>query len=142
MGINVDEIYTSNYLKAEHLGAAGTTVKVTVNAVDVEEFTDNRTETTKRQIVMSFVGKDRRFGLNVTNKTVMADMHGKDTDGWLNKTITLTVRRELCFGEMQDCLRIVHDGTTFKPPENKPADNGNDAPGGDHKPIKEDDIPF
>lgn len=57
--------------------------------------------------VLSFVGKEKRLGLNKTNTRSMIKLYGAETDDWLGKEITLipTTDRNPA-GEQVPCIRI------------------------------------
>lgn len=79
----IDDVYGGDFLKKEHLG--GQDVPVVIEAVALEAVGDEG----KRQLVLSFVGRQRRLGLNTTNAESIAALYGRETDGWIGKSITL-----------------------------------------------------
>ena len=67
---------------------------------------EDRTGKMKKQVAVSFVGREKRLGLNKTNAIRIADMHGHEVEGWKGKEITLIVERVEAFGEMKDAIRV------------------------------------
>src|SRR5258705_13721671 len=84
----LNDIYesSSQWLKADDL--AGQKPVVTIESADVRENTyDGQT---KKQIVLSFVGKDKKLGLNFTNASKIAELTGtEDFDEWVGVSIKL-----------------------------------------------------
>jgi hypothetical protein len=61
----------------------------------------------KSQIVLSFVGKDKKLGLNFTNANKIAELVGSDdTDEWIGTTIKLFVEKVKVGNEMKPSIRI------------------------------------
>ena len=61
----------------------------------------------KSQIVLSFVGKDKKLGLNFTNANKIAELVGSDdTDNWIGTTIKLFVEKVKVGNEMKPSIRI------------------------------------
>jgi hypothetical protein len=110
--MNIDQIYKSNssFLKAEDLIIDGKATKpvVEIEAAEVRENTYQGE--TKSQIVLSFVGKEKVLGLNVTNARRIAQLIGPDTDEWAGYRIKLYVdQTQLQTGQVVDCIRIMPD---------------------------------
>ena len=103
--MKLNEVYTSggNFLKAADL--AGRTVRVRISAVGVHEFEDK-----KKQIVLSFEGKEKKLGLNVTNANSIAKILGDDTDNWIGGEIKI-YPTTTDFGDKKDvpCIRVVEE---------------------------------
>jgi len=107
-GVNdmkLNEVYTSSssFLKASDL--QGRTIRVKISGVGVHEFEDK-----KKQIVLSFEGKEKKLGLNVTNANSIAKILGEDTDSWVGGEIKIypTVTD---FGDKKDvpCIRVIEE---------------------------------
>lgn len=81
MGFNVNNVFTSNYIKASDL--QGREHQVTIANVAMEKVgTDQR-------LVVYFVGHSKGLLLNKTNANNIDFMYGPDTDRWLGKPVTL-----------------------------------------------------
>lgn len=85
MGINVNDAFPSNYLKASDL--QGRNVTVTIDRVDMEMIGNGSNR--EQKMVMYFAGKDKGMVVNKTNANNIAAMYGPDTDGWLGQKVML-----------------------------------------------------
>lgn len=107
--MKLTDIYTSSssFLKAADL--QGKTVRLKIADVDVHEFDDD-TKGKKKQLVLSFVGKEKKLGLNVTNANSIAKILGDDTDNWIGGEIKI-YPTTTDFGDKRDvpCIRIVEE---------------------------------
>lgn len=105
--MNIDEIYKSNskFLKAADLNGGKVTVEI--ESAEVQDNTYNGE--TKRQIVLTFVGKDKVLGLNVTNARRLSQLISPDTDEWPGYRIKLYVDQTDMEGKTVDCIRIFPD---------------------------------
>jgi len=81
MGINVNDAFPSNYLKASDL--QGRQVNVNMALVKFEQLGEDN------KLVLYFDGKEKGLVLNKTNANNIATIYGTDTDGWIGKTVTL-----------------------------------------------------
>lgn len=105
MSDQISDIYgsSSNWLKAADL-QNGKPV-VTISNAEVRENTYNGE--TKKQIVLSFEGKEKLLGLNVTNARRIADLLGTtDFHEWIGFSIKLYVDKTEVEGRTVDCIRI------------------------------------
>jgi hypothetical protein len=107
---NIDDVFTSKYLKASDLSDKdGNPVDATVTISDawVEEIEDRKTGRTEKKIGLSFEGKKKGMLLNVTNARRIAQLLGSGrTDDWIGKRITL-YQTEVDFqGEQKPAIRI------------------------------------
>ena len=104
--MKLNEVYesSSNYLKADDL--KGKTVLVKINNIEVHEFENEGKK--KKQIVLSFVGKEKVLGLNVTNANSIAKILGDDTDEWLGGEIKI-YPTTTDFGDKKNvpCIRVI-----------------------------------
>lgn len=110
--MNIDQIYKSNssFLKAEDLIIDGKATKPVVEIETAEVRENTYQGETKSQIVLSFVGKEKVLGLNVTNARRIAQLIGPDTDEWAGYRIKLYVdQTQLQTGQVVDCIRIMPD---------------------------------
>ena len=121
--MNINEVYTSNWLRAADL--QGRKAKVRIEDWDVTEFKQND-GTTKKQIVLKFFGKEKRLGLNRINSSMIAGMYGEDTEGWIGKEVTIYPTKDRGPNGLVDCIRIEFvdprtalDGMPKEPPKPK-----------------------
>lgn len=102
----LNDIYGSNsqWLKAEDL--QGAKPVVTIESAEIKENTYNGE--TKKQIVLTFVGKDKQLGLNFTNASRIAElMETQDHEEWVGRAIKLfTDKTTLADGRTVPCIRI------------------------------------
>lgn len=105
----LNDIYesTSKYLKAADL--KGQKPVVEIESAEVKENSYNGE--TKKQIVLSFVGKDKILGLNFTNANRIAQLIGtEDFNEWVGWRIRLyTDQTKLQTGQTVDCVRVMPD---------------------------------
>lgn len=89
MGYDASKIYEtkSRFLKAEDLRHQEH--KVTISNVVLEEMEDDKTGMPMTKLALMFQGIEKGVLLNKTNSDVLVDCYGGDTDGWINKSITL-----------------------------------------------------
>lgn len=146
MSDQLSEIYgsSSQWLKAADL--QGTKPVLTIAGAKVQD--NNYNGETKRQIVLSFEGKEKVLGLNVTNARRIADLtETGNFEDWVGVRIKLyTDKTETSNGQIVDCIRIF--------PELPEQPSGNQQPinqtrvkavaagEGIKKPAYDDDIPF
>lgn len=104
----LNDIYesSSKFLKASDLNNGKPVVEI--ESAEVKENTyDGQT---KKQIVLSFVGKDKVLGLNFTNATRISHLVGtEDFEQWIGWRIRLYVDQTKVEGRMVDCIRIFPD---------------------------------
>lgn len=118
--MNINDIYqsTSAFLRAADL--KGNTIRLVISEIGAHTF-DEGTAKQKTQIILSFQGKDKKLGLNMTNARIIASQLGDDTDQWIGKEIKIYPTKTDFGGEQVDCIRVVQE----MPPE-----------------VEHDDIPF
>jgi hypothetical protein len=112
--MNVDEIFTSKYLKASDL--QGKEVTVTIAKVGVESLNDG-----ERKPSLHFVGKDKGMLLNKTNTNRIATMYGKEMNEWVGKKVTLAAEWVDFKGETVEAVRVQMRGRPGAPPDAPPA---------------------
>jgi len=107
--MKLNEIYTSNssFLKCEDL--QGKTVRLKISEVGTHTFDEGK-DSEKSQIVLSFEGKEKKLGLNVTNANSIAKILGGETDNWIGGEIKI-YPTTTDFGDKRDvpCIRIVEE---------------------------------
>ena len=103
------DVYKNPWLKAEDLQDDDETF--TITGSDLHTFDENGKE--KAQIVLMFRETDKKFGLNVTNYTVLKSIFGSDdSDDWHGKQVVLFVTQTtMTDGRQVDCLRIKRKAT-------------------------------
>lgn len=82
--MNIDQVMPSNskYVKAEDL--KGRDIPVVIGNVSVEKMEDGQTKP-----VVYFQGKEKGLVLNMTNKNMIKDLYGVETNGWIGKPVML-----------------------------------------------------
>ena len=104
----LNDIYesSSKFLKAADL--QGNKPVVEIETAEVRENTyDGQT---KKQIVLTFAGKDKVLGLNFTNATRIAQLIGTENhEDWAGWRIRLYVDQTKVEGRVVDCIRIFPD---------------------------------
>jgi len=102
----LSEIYGSNsqWLKAEDLGSAKPVV--VIETAEVKENTYNGE--VKKQIVLTFEGKEKQLGLNFTNASQISELTGtQNIEEWVGVAIKLyTTKTTLGDGRTVPCIRI------------------------------------
>ena len=94
----------SEYLASEDLMGRGDVV-LTITNVEMENATFEQGR--KEQVaVVTFKEAQRRMVLNKTNSRRIADWHGWDTDGWIDKQVTLYVDQTRMAGKQVPCIRV------------------------------------
>lgn len=79
--MNIEEAFPSKYLKAADLQGQ----QVTVRMERIER--DNVGDDSK--VILYFQGKEKGLVLNVTNKNMIVDLYGPETDDWQGQPIIL-----------------------------------------------------
>ena len=110
--MNVNDVYSSggSFLRAADL--QGKTIPLTIGQVGTHTFNEGH-DNEKTQIVLSFEGKEKKLGLNVTNAKTIAGLLGDNTDSWIGKQIKLYPTTTEFGGDQVDCIRVVQEA----PPE-------------------------
>ena len=81
-----DELYGSKYLSVPDLG--GSTLRVRIGKVEVADLRE-KDGTTRKKLVLSFIGQDKAMVLNKTNASALADAFGKNTDDWVGQHLEI-----------------------------------------------------
>jgi hypothetical protein len=105
--MKISEVYSSTggFLKADDLGNAKPTV--TISDIELTERDYNDGKGMKKQLVLSFVGKEKKLGLNKVNADKLAELTGSDdTDDWIGVTIKLFVEKVQVGSEKKNAIRI------------------------------------
>ncbi len=101
--MKLDQIYSSNFLKASDVPAAGVTVVIA--KAEVEQMGQGKDAEDK--LVLSFNDTTKKFACNRTNAKTIAKLTGSDdTDNWIGKSIHLVVREVDFQGETTLAIRV------------------------------------
>jgi hypothetical protein len=96
-------LFPSEYVRAADL--VGKDVTKTIATVKVDEL--RRVDGTKgKKPVLYFKDTDKKLVLNKTNLKTIIALHGKETNNWPGKRVTLFPTTCESFGEIVDCVRI------------------------------------
>jgi hypothetical protein len=140
--MNINEVYSGSYLKADDL--QGKRVTVRINHVSVKEFEGDKGM--DKKIILGFEGKDKCLVCNKTNAAIIAEVLGsQNTDDWIGGTIKLEVRKVEFSGRLVPAIRVVLEDrnapatnvTPFKPEPPRAAPAA--APATEQE---SDDVPF
>lgn len=114
MGHNADAIYAGDNMNAAWVKANNPPIQVEIADAVVKNFA-NEGEAKEMKIVLAFKGIEKQLALNVTNKNVLRDVHGADTDGWIGKVVHLTLIRSSYAGKPCDSILIDATGISGRP---------------------------
>lgn len=98
--MKVSTLFKGKYLKAASLG--GAPVRVTIESLTMEELGEDKEE----KPVVYFQNKDQGLVLNRTNASVLADLFGDESDGWIGKQIVLSPEKVSFQGRLVDAIRV------------------------------------
>ena len=139
--MHINDIYgSSEWLRAADLQGR----KVKVRIIDWDTVELKRPDRNVTQIALTFAGKGKRLGLNITNARMVASMLGDDPDQWLQQDIVLyPSKTPNASGQIVDCIRIeYHEPEPVAKPV-RPARPAPTAPVQDERnPPPSDDVPF
>lgn len=111
----VSDIYGGNWVKAENLRGQDVTVQIeSVSVEDVGEGGDK-----KKQIVLGFVGMEKRLGVNATNANTIGALYGDEIEKWAGKAITLFPTTCEMNAKTVACIRVrpvAPQGTVIQTP--------------------------
>lgn len=116
--MNINDIYASSskYLKAADLQSTRVTVEIESFSID----TMKSDEGEKKQVVLSFKGKEKVLGLNKTNAERIAAHSGSfDPNDWIGAKIKLVPSTTQFQGREVDCIRVSEE--FFEPAPGKQA---------------------
>lgn len=99
-------MYPSEYLNAADL--QGKDARVVIESVSLENVPGADGQK-KEKPVVRFKGKQKRFPLPKTCAKEIAKRHGKDTEDWIGKTVTIYPTECMAFGQMVECIRVRAD---------------------------------
>jgi len=126
--MDLNEIFTSNSLKAQDL--KGREVTVTVSGYEAVDFDDGK------KLVLSFQESDRTLVCNKTNGSTIGGLYGTNLDNWIGKKITLFPTQTDFAGKQVPCIRVKLTAPPAAEPQQVPGNPqrpptegyGNDSP--------------
>jgi hypothetical protein len=142
--MNINDIFTSDYLKASDLANDDSPRKVRIANVTMEPFGE------ENKLVIHFAGDTKKMIANRTNSMTISEQFGPDTDSWIGGVIVLFSTKVPFGGRIVDALRV----SVPKQPAKAPAKPVNVVPNararqaavdmGDNSPadVLDDDVPF
>jgi len=101
--MKVSLMFPSDFVKADDLD--GKDVTKTIKAVTMDELTMAGGKK-KTSPVIRFSDTDKKLVLNKTNTLIIAGMHGKETDLWIGKKITMFPTETQFGSDTVSCIRI------------------------------------
>ena len=121
---NINHMYPSKYLKADDIGQ-GNVRTLTVKTV-VQETVGEGAEAASKW-VLYFHETEQGLVLNQTNAHLIALQHGDETDGWIGRSIHLSVAMVEFMGKIVPGIRIA------RPTEAPQVQQGQNPAYGDHR---------
>jgi hypothetical protein len=97
--MNIDAMFPSKYVKASDLERAPVVLRI--SGIEMEKMGDG-----DMKPVLYFNNSTKGLVLNVTNKNVIKDLYGADTDNWTGKPIQLVASTTDFAGKVVDCVRL------------------------------------
>jgi hypothetical protein len=103
--VNIEQLFPSKYLKAIDLETEE--AMATLSNFVVEPVRDVQSGKDEDQPVVHFDEFEKGLILNRTNAESIAALHGRDTEAWAGKRITLFVQRGVhAFNQTWDVIRV------------------------------------
>lgn len=130
---NINEIYQSEFLRADQLG--GQPRRAVIEATTVEVL--GQGEQAQQKVVLKFKGAKQRLPLNKTNAMTLSDAWGPNSDNWIGRKIELRPEKVLYAGKMVDSIR-----THPAPAAPAPAPAAHDDAASDGIGSLEEDVPW
>jgi hypothetical protein len=96
--MNIEELFPSKYVKASDLSQPQT---LRISGIEMEKMSDG-----EMKPVLYFGNSTKGLVLNVTNKNVIKELYGSDTDNWEGKPIQLIATTTDFGGKVVDCIRL------------------------------------
>jgi hypothetical protein len=97
--MNIEEAFPSKYLKAADLKGSRTTVKM--DRVESDTVGDDN------KVILYFQGKEKGLVLNVTNKNMIVDTYGPETEDWIGQPIILYEAMVQYQSKMVPAIRVM-----------------------------------
>jgi hypothetical protein len=127
--MNIDDLFPSKYIKASDLDDAPVTLRIA--SVRTELMNDGSPK------AVLYFANGKPLVLNVTNKNVVKELYGADTDGWTGKPIQLIATTTEFGGKVVDCIRLRPPATAKPRPVTKPPKHVTEPAG---EPVNFDDL--
>lgn len=133
--MNINEAFPSAFINAAALNGK-------THTVQIKRF-DPKVEMTDGELKPAIYFENRSAGLilNKTNATVLASIHGPETDQWVGRSIDLRVEKVSFQGQMMDGIRVAPATQTAATTPATPATPEPTAPAAPAYDV-EDDVPF
>ncbi len=100
---NINDMFPSNYLKADDLSEGDLTLQI--KEVKPEKMKDRDGEEESKP-VLYFTEQPKGLILNKTNAKAISELYGTDYTLWVGKKITLFWTEVDSFGEMKPAIRV------------------------------------
>ena len=100
--MNINEAYPSQWLTVDDLKQREVTV--VIDSCKLEEIGQGQNK--ERKLVISLVGKQKKFVCNKTNAKTIAGMYGEETEAWQGQRIILAPREVEFQGDMVWAIRV------------------------------------
>ena len=97
---NINDIYPSNSQWLKSVDLQGTVQRATIESAVMGSVFD------KPQAILTFAGKDKKLGLNITNARTLGEAFGTEIEDWEGKIIELFSMKVDYQGRMVDAIRI------------------------------------
>lgn len=88
--MRLSEMFPSNLLKSQDVIDSGGEMSLTISKVEMKTF--ERDDNSKDTKPLIYFEEDKQMVCNKTNAGIIAELYGDDTDAWIGKPITLTVK--------------------------------------------------
>jgi hypothetical protein len=99
----ISDEFASNYLKAEDLRGRDVTLRILT--AEIRTFKDEE-KGPQKKVVLSFAKTEKQFICNTTNRTVLVELLGDDTDDWIGRDVTLYPTKVPFGGKRVDAIRV------------------------------------
>ena len=133
--MHVDTMFPSRFLKAGDL--AGQNLTLCISSLSFDEF-DRDDGGKEQRPVLWFTKADKGFVLNKTNANMIASLHGRETDDWVGKLITLGTENVSFRGNIAPAIRV----RGYVPPGNGQTEQHAAEPEPVSVGSNDDDLPF
>lgn len=102
----ISEEFASKYLSAADLGEfKGRKTVLTIESASIETFKNDDGQKVKK-VVLQFRDHDKAMVVNATNRDVLVNLYGDDTDDWEGQLIGLHVERVQFGAKRVDAIRL------------------------------------
>ena len=135
---NINDSFSSKYLKASDIGTEGDSAVVTINRVVTEMIKNRETNQNESKPVVTFRELEKPLILNKTNaKKIESLLKSDDTDDWEGKQVQLYATETQFGADTVACIRVKQaalptkkEKAKFTPPPSPAAE------------TIDDDVPF